>query len=60
MPKEQSEAVNQRKTDNTKVKRKRSKRQTVVDKSLHRKLKIEQHDWIQVFMESVLFIYVFF
>ena len=44
MPKEQSEAVNQRKTDNTKVKRKRSKRQTVVDKSLHRKLKIEQHE----------------
>ena len=33
-----------KKTDNTMAKRKSLKRQTMVNKTQHRKLKIEQHD----------------
>jgi len=42
IPKEQSETVNQR-TDNTMVKRKRTKGQTTIYKTLHRKLKTKLH-----------------
>jgi len=35
---------NRRKTYNTMTKRKRTKRQTTIYKTLHRKLKIEQHE----------------
>jgi hypothetical protein len=38
-----SEAVNRR-TDNTMDKRKRTKGQTTIFRTLHRKLKIEQHE----------------
>jgi len=41
IPKGRSESVNQRRTDNTMIKRKRG--QTTIYKTLHRKLKIEQH-----------------
>jgi hypothetical protein len=40
IPKRKSEAVNQR-TDNTMTKRKRTKGQTMIYKTPHRKLKIE-------------------
>jgi hypothetical protein len=43
MPKGQDEAVNGRK-DNTMSKRKWSKGQTMISKTLHRKLKIEQRE----------------
>ena len=41
MPKGLSEAVSQRRTDNTKDKRKRTKEQTMIYKTLHRKLTIK-------------------
>jgi len=40
----QSEAVNRRSTDNIRVKIKRAKGRTTIYKTLHRKLKIEQHE----------------
>ena len=43
IPKGYSDAVN-RMTDNTMVKRKRTKGQTMIYKTLHRKLTIEQHE----------------
>jgi hypothetical protein len=46
IPNGQSEAVNRR-TDNTVVKRKRSEGHTTICKTLHRKLKIEQHELIE-------------
>jgi hypothetical protein len=36
--------VHQRRTDNTMAKRKRTKGQTAIYKTLHRKLKIEAHE----------------
>jgi len=41
IPKEQSVSVNQRRTDNTMDKRKSTKGQTTIYKTLHIKLKIE-------------------
>jgi hypothetical protein len=38
-----SKSVNQGRTDNTMAKRKKTKGQTTIYKTLHRKLKIEQH-----------------
>ena len=43
----QSEAVNRRRTDNTVVNRKRTEGHTTICKTLHRKLKIEQHELIE-------------
>ena len=43
----QSEAVNRRRTDNTLVNRKRTEGHTTICKTLHRKLKIEEHDLIE-------------
>ena len=43
IPKGQSEAVTRRRRDNTMTKRKKTKGQTTIYKTLHRKLKIEQH-----------------
>jgi hypothetical protein len=40
---DQSEAVNKR-TDNVTKKGKKDKQKTTTDKTLHRKLKIEQHE----------------
>jgi hypothetical protein len=40
----ESEAVIRRRTDNTMAKRKMKKGQTKIYKTLHRKLKIEQHE----------------
>jgi hypothetical protein len=40
----ESEAVNQRWADNTMAKRKRKKGQTMIYKTLHRKLKVEQSE----------------
>ena len=40
-----SKFVNRRKTDNTTTKKKRTKGQTTIYKTLHRKLKIEQHEF---------------
>ena len=37
-------SVSHRRTDNTMAKRKRTKEQTTIYKTLHRKLKIEQHE----------------
>jgi hypothetical protein len=42
IPNESSEAVTQRRTDNTIAKRKSTKGQTTIYKALHRKQKIEQ------------------
>ena len=39
-----SEAANTRRTDNSLTKRKTTKRQTMVGKTLHRKLKIEKQE----------------
>jgi hypothetical protein len=39
-----SEAVNRRRTDNTMGKRKRARGQTTINKTLHGKLMIEQHE----------------
>jgi len=39
-----SEAINRRMTDNTMANRKRAKGQITIYKTLHRKLKKEQHD----------------
>jgi len=44
IPKGQSEAVNQRRTDNTMTKGKSKQANTTKNKTLHRKLKIEQHE----------------
>ena len=44
IPKEQSESVNLRRTDNTIANRKRTKAKTTIYKTLHQKLKIEQHE----------------
>ena len=44
MPNGQSEAVNRKRADNTMVKRKSTKGQTTIYKTLCRKLKIEQHE----------------
>jgi hypothetical protein len=44
IPKGLSEAVTQRRTDNTMVKRKKKKRQTKIYKTINRKLKIEHHE----------------
>jgi hypothetical protein len=44
IPKGPSEAVNQRMTDNTMAKKKDEKRTNLIYKTLHRKLKIEQHE----------------
>jgi hypothetical protein len=41
---QRSESVNRKKTDNTMVKRKRTKRQTTIYKTLHRTLKIEHNE----------------
>jgi len=38
------ESINQRRTNNTIAKRKRTKGQIKIYKTLHRKLKIEQHE----------------
>ena len=43
-PKGQSESVNRRRTDNTRPKIKRETGQTTIYETLHRKLKIEQHE----------------
>ena len=43
MPKGQSESINRR-TDNTMAKRKGTKGQATIYKTLHRKQKIEQHE----------------
>jgi hypothetical protein len=40
---EYSEAINQKRTDNTMAKRKRIKRQKTIYKTIHKKLNIEQH-----------------
>jgi hypothetical protein len=40
---EYSEAINQKRTDNTMAKRKRIKRQNMIYKTVHKKLNIEQH-----------------
>jgi len=58
IPKGQSEAVIRRRTDNTMAKRKRSKGHTLVYKTLHRKLEMEQYvlhktrRWTQVIQEG--------
>jgi hypothetical protein len=44
IPNEWPEATNWRRTDNTMTKTKKTKRQTTIDKTLHRKLENEQHD----------------
>ena len=44
IPKWQSGSVNRRRTDSTMVKRKRIGGQTTINKTLHRKLKIKQHE----------------
>ena len=41
---EKSEAVNQRRTDNAMAKRKKTNRQTMINKTLHKKLRIQQHE----------------
>jgi hypothetical protein len=38
------ESVNRRRTDNTMAKRERTKEQTTINKTLHRKLEIDQHE----------------
>ena len=43
-PKDYSKAINPRNTDNTMAKRKRTKGQTMIYKTLHRKLRIERHE----------------
>jgi hypothetical protein len=43
IPKGYSEAMNRRRTDNTMIKRKRTKGQTTFYKTLHRKLTTEKH-----------------
>ena len=52
IPKRLSEAVNRR-TDNTMANRKGTKWQTMNDKTLHRKLKIEQHEVIPLKTKEV-------
>ena len=42
--KDTKEAVRRRRADNSMVKRKRTKGQTMICKTLHRKLKIEEHE----------------
>ena len=44
IPKGQSESVYRRRTDNTMAKRKSTKEQAAIYKTLHRKLKIEQRE----------------
>jgi len=44
IPKGQAEAANGRTTGNTLEKRKKTKEQTMIYRTLHRKLKIEQHE----------------
>ena len=44
IPKGQSGTVYQRRTDNTMAKRKSTKGQTIIYKTLHRKIKIEHHE----------------
>ena len=44
IPKGQSETINQRADNNTLVKRKQTKGQTIIYKTLHRKLQVEQHE----------------
>jgi hypothetical protein len=44
MPTGQSEAVNQRRTDTAVVNNNRTKGKTTSDKTLHRKINIEQHE----------------
>ena len=44
IPKGQAEAVNRRTTSNTLAKRKKTKEQTMICRTLHRKLQIEQHE----------------
>jgi hypothetical protein len=44
IPKGYSEAINRRRTDNTMIKRKRTKGQTTIYKTLHRKLTTEKHE----------------
>jgi 3-deoxy-D-manno-octulosonate 8-phosphate phosphatase KdsC-like HAD superfamily phosphatase len=46
--KEQSKAVYQRKKDNTMARRKRTSEQTMICKTLHRKLKIEHTNYIKL------------
>jgi hypothetical protein len=43
-PKGYSKAINPRNTDNTMAKRKGTKGQTMIYKTLHRKLRIERHE----------------
>jgi hypothetical protein len=45
IPNGYSESVNRRRTDNTMDKRKRTEGQTTIYKTLHIKLKIEQHKY---------------
>jgi hypothetical protein len=52
IPKRQSEARNQRRTDHIMVKRKKTKEQTMIYKTLHRKLKIQQHEAIKTGVNS--------
>ena len=44
IPKRLTEAVNRRRTENTMATTKRAKEQTVINKTPHRKPKIEQHE----------------
>jgi hypothetical protein len=44
IPKGQSESIYRRRTDNTMAKRKRTRGQTTIYKTLHTNLKIEQHE----------------
>jgi hypothetical protein len=44
IPKRYSEALYQRRTDNAMAKEKKIKRQAMIFKTLHRKLKIEHHE----------------
>jgi hypothetical protein len=44
IPKEYAYAVTKRRTYNTMATRKRTKRLTIVDKPVHRKVTIEQHE----------------
>ena len=53
-PKGLSESVNRRRTDNIMAKRKRTKRQATIYKTLHRKLTIEQYEPIVPPVVSIL------
>jgi hypothetical protein len=44
IPKRYTEVINRRRTGNTMTKRKKTKEQTIIYKTLHRKLQIDQHE----------------